>query len=166
MTRPASVSKEAFSIAGIITTVYGLEELPSNIREVACLWLLHPRLQTQECMEPIAASTILDWNARLHDGTASNGQASQGLIAVSFDQRNHGSREVDKLSNEAWRSGNPKHAQDMFSIYRTFLVVWKSRFQRVKNQQMVPPLTRLTFWPICRHIYFHMGNAQSRITSS
>lgn len=127
-TPPASVSKKVFSIAGIITTVYGLEELHSNIRDVACLWLLHPRLQTQECMEPIAASTILDWNSRLRDGAASNGQASKGLIAVSFDQRNHGSREVDKLSNEAWRSGNPRHAQDMFSIYRRSLTLWLAYF--------------------------------------
>lgn len=127
-TPPASVSKKVFSIAGIITTVYGLEELPSNIRDVTCLWLLHPRLQTQECMEPIAASTILDWNSRLRDGAASNGQASKGLIAVSFDQRNHGSREVDKLSNEAWRSGNPRHAQDMFSIYRRSSILGQAHF--------------------------------------
>lgn len=36
---------------------------------------------------------------------------------MAFDQRNHGSREVDKLANEAWKSGNPNHAQDMFSIF-------------------------------------------------
>ncbi|KAI9881526.1 MAG: hypothetical protein M1830_000089 [Pleopsidium flavum] len=114
---PAFVSRKTFSIAGIITTVYGLGELPSRIKDVTCLWLLHPRLQTQACMEPIAASTIIDWNRRLQESTAGGVQASPGLIAVSFDQRNHGSREVDKLSNEAWRSGNAKHAQDMFSIY-------------------------------------------------
>ncbi len=36
---------------------------------------------------------------------------------MAFDQRNHGSREVDKLANEAWIHGNPNHAQDMFSIF-------------------------------------------------
>jgi hypothetical protein len=40
-----------------------------------------------------------------------------GVIAVSFDQRNHGTRLVDKLANEAWRSGNDRHAQDMFSCF-------------------------------------------------
>ena len=44
----------------------------------------------------------------------------QGLIAVSFDQRNHGSRKIDELANQDWRSGNERHAQDMFSIYRLF----------------------------------------------
>lgn len=66
-------------------------------------------------MEPIAASTILAWNKRAADGKG--GKNPKALIAVSFDQRNHGSRLVDPLANEAWRQGNPRHAQDMFSAY-------------------------------------------------
>ncbi|KAI4199203.1 MAG: hypothetical protein LQ350_004759 [Teloschistes chrysophthalmus] len=62
-------------------------------------------------MAPLAAASVHHWNQ--------NGEnAKIGLISVTFDQRNHGSREVDPLSNEAWRSGNERHAQDMFSIYR------------------------------------------------
>ncbi|MCJ1371238.1 hypothetical protein MMC20_002453 [Loxospora ochrophaea] len=112
---PPAVSKKVYPIAGIRTTVYGLDELSPEIKNVACLWLLHPRLQTQACMEPIAASTIGSWNQRLRQ--MQNPGHSIGLIAVSFDQRNHGSREIDALANEAWRSGNKRHAQDMFSIY-------------------------------------------------
>ena len=114
---PHHVSKETHCIAGILTTVYGLGELPADIHNVACLWLLHPRLQTQACMEPVASSTINAWNERLRK--LKDRKGAIGLIAVSFDQRNHGSREVDKLANEAWRSGNKRHAQDMFSTYRT-----------------------------------------------
>lgn len=66
-------------------------------------------------MQPFAASTIASWNERIREGRAGPKQSPKGLIAVSFDQRNHGTREVDKLANEAWRSGNPRHAQDMFS---------------------------------------------------
>lgn len=113
---PHPVSKEAHCIAGILTTVYGLSELEADIHNVACLWLLHPRLQTQKCMEPIASSTINTWNKKLSRRKSKHG--ATGLIAVSFDQRNHGSREVDKLANEAWNSGNKRHAQDMFSAYR------------------------------------------------
>lgn len=113
---PPAVSKQTYTIAGIRTTVYGLEELPKEVKNVACLWLLHPRLQTQECMAPIAATTTTEWNKRLQNGQDKG--RSTGLIAVSFDQRNHGTREVDNLANEAWRSGNASHAQDMFSIYR------------------------------------------------
>ncbi|KAJ2985319.1 hypothetical protein NUW58_g5601 [Xylaria curta] len=42
--------------------------------------------------------------------------ATRGLIAVAFDQRNHGSRLVSSVANDAWRQGNDTHAQDMFGI--------------------------------------------------
>jgi pimeloyl-ACP methyl ester carboxylesterase len=41
----------------------------------------------------------------------------KGFIAVTFDQRNHGTRLVSKEANEAWRSGNEMHAPDMFGQY-------------------------------------------------
>jgi hypothetical protein len=68
-------------------------------------------------MAPAAAQAINHWNAR-------RGSSGKGLIAVSFDQRNHGTRNVDKMSNEAWRQGNPRHAQDMFSVYRACSALW------------------------------------------
>ncbi|KAJ5738281.1 hypothetical protein N7493_001436 [Penicillium malachiteum] len=111
--KPAAVSRQVYAIAGISVTVFGLEELRAQASEVACLWLLHPRLATQERMTDIAASTITDWNSKNQDTPT-----AKGLIAVSFDQRNHGARMVDPLANEAWRQGNPRHAQDMFSIFQ------------------------------------------------
>lgn len=65
-------------------------------------------------MAGIAQSSIADWNTRVREGRA----PAKGLIAVAFDQRNHGERLVDALGNEAWRQGNPRHAQDMFSVFR------------------------------------------------
>lgn len=112
-TKPAAVSQKVYAIAGISVTVFGLEELQSQATEVACLWLLHPRLATQERMTGIASSAITDWN-----GKNQSNPSAKGLIAVSFDQRNHGTRMVDPLANEAWRQGNSRHAQDMFSIFR------------------------------------------------
>lgn len=111
---PAAVSRRTVAVAGILTTVYGLEELPAT-KDVACLWLLHPRLQTQESMAPLACSVLTNWNSRAKQ---KDGSESLGLIAVSFDQRNHGSRQVDPVANEAWRSGDERHAQNMFSTYR------------------------------------------------
>jgi len=61
-------------------------------------------------MAPFAADFIKTWNNNPKS-------KSKGLIAVSLDQRNHGSRNVSAVTNEAWRSGNEKHAQDMFSCY-------------------------------------------------
>ena len=115
-TSPPSVSEIKFCVAGLLITVYGLEELHKDIEGVSCLWLLHPRLQDQASMQPVAFSTINAWNKHLE--TSTKGPGSQGLIAVSFDQRNHGSRIIDDMANQDWRSGNARHAQDMFSIYR------------------------------------------------
>ncbi|KAH9878153.1 hypothetical protein J1614_003370 [Plenodomus biglobosus] len=103
-----TVSATTLTIAGILVTVHGLSEIPPSVQEVACLWLLHPRLQTDKTMAPLAGQIISTYNAR---------KPSKGLIAVAFDQRNHGTRCVDKLHNKAWRDGNPRHAQDMFSCY-------------------------------------------------
>lgn len=110
------ISRQTHAVAGILTTIYGLDELPAHTStsEVACLWLLHPRLATHERMAGIAQSSIADWNAKVREGRA----PAKGLIAVAFDQRNHGSRLVDALGNEAWRQGNPRHAQDMFAVFR------------------------------------------------
>ena len=64
-------------------------------------------------MAPFAAHIISSWNNH-----KTKSKTKKGLVAVSFDQRNHGSREVSAIANEAWRSGNEQHAQDMFSCYQ------------------------------------------------
>lgn len=112
-TSTPTISRRTLTIAGLLCNIYGLDELSPSISSLACLWLLHPRLQTQECMAPIAASILGDYNARRRK----RGENGKGLIAVSLDQRNHGSRKVDARANESWRGGNERHAQDMFSIY-------------------------------------------------
>lgn len=104
---PSSVSVKTIHIAGILTDIYGLEELPPSCQTISCIWLLHPRLQQKEIMSSVANSCLTGWNQR-----ASSDR--KGLIAVAFDQRNHGTRCVHELSNEAWRQGNVYHAQDMW----------------------------------------------------
>lgn len=96
------VSWKRYNIGGILTTVYGLEELPRNADEVACLWLLHGRGDTQDSMGYTAAAMLGAWNSKR--------KASQkGLICVCFDQRNHGSRQIENLNNISWKQGNPTH---------------------------------------------------------
>jgi hypothetical protein len=102
---PPLISAKTFHIAGILTTVYGLEEVPASSKSISCLWLLHPRLQTKQIMANVASDCINDWNQRRP------ADHKVGLIAVAFDQRNHGTREVNALANEAWRQGNKSHAQ-------------------------------------------------------
>ncbi|KAJ5594527.1 uncharacterized protein N7459_000735 [Penicillium hispanicum] len=129
--RPVAVSQKVYAIAGISVTVFGLEELRSQ-EEVACLWLLHPRLATQERMTDIAASSITDWSTRNKDTPS-----AKGLIAVSFDQRNHGARMVDPLANESWKEGNPRHAQDMFSIFRELMPMHSPYQREISNADHV-----------------------------
>ena len=112
-------SKKTYCISGLLVTVYGMDELQSEKHfgdEVACLWLLHPRTEVQACMEPVAESTIHAWNTHVRNVKANS--KVLGLIAVTFDQRNHGTRQIDPRANEDWRNGNELHAQDMFSNYR------------------------------------------------
>lgn len=104
------ISTSSQDINGITCTICGLDELRKDIKELSVLWLLHPRLQTAQTMTRFAAESISAWNAR-------DSSSSRGLIAVSFDQRNHGSRQTDPLKNEAWKQGNPTHAQDMYATY-------------------------------------------------
>ncbi|GAP84595.2 putative N -aminopropylagmatine ureohydrolase [Rosellinia necatrix] len=113
MTAPASapaVSKSTLSIAGLQVDVYGLAELPAAATSVTCLWLHHPRLRRKEDMAYVADEMVSAFS------TSASAGASRGLIAVAFDQRNHGSRLASRTANDAWRQGNPTHAQDMFGI--------------------------------------------------
>ncbi|KAL1590107.1 hypothetical protein WHR41_01225 [Cladosporium halotolerans] len=107
-TRP--VSWKRFNIAGILVTVYGLDELPSNKDSVTCLWLLHGRGDTQDSMSFIAAAMIEAW-------TTNKQSSTKNLICVSFDQRNHGSRMIDNRANDSWNGGNPTHGQDMYALF-------------------------------------------------
>ena len=104
----ASISTKDFPIAGIVTTIYGLEEVSKTCKSISCLWLHHGRVDTKAYMAPIAAACINDWNKR------SGADQKIGLIAVAYDQRNHGTREVHHLPNKSWKDGNKRHAQDMY----------------------------------------------------
>lgn len=70
-------------------------------------------------MADIAARCVHAWNARLD--SQDDGQ-KRGLVALAYDQRNHGSRLVDKKGNEAWRAGNERHAMDMFGVIEGMVV--------------------------------------------
>lgn len=59
-------------------------------------------------MREIAARCVGAWN----ESTGSE-KDSRGLIALAYDQRNHGTRLVHDPANGAWREGNKTHAQDM-----------------------------------------------------
>lgn len=98
---------KVFFISGIATTVYGLEEIPEDAKTVAILWVLHGRGQNQAALAPIAVRFVRNWYENRP------AEQTMGLIAVTFDSRNHGTRLAHPKANQSWKDGNPDHAQDM-----------------------------------------------------
>ncbi len=92
------LSWRRYNIAGLLVTVYGLQELLPDVSEVTCLWLLHGRGDTQDSMGHAAAGLLGAWNQRRQPGQKS-------LIAVCIDQRNHGCRMIDNVANVSWKQG-------------------------------------------------------------
>ncbi|KAH6652937.1 hypothetical protein BKA67DRAFT_305170 [Truncatella angustata] len=111
-----NVSKTTLPIAGLHVDIYGLTELPPSAQSISCLWLHHPRLRAKEDMSTIASLALSSWHRHPSSSSSSSSSSPRGLIAVAFDQRNHGTRKISDVANQAWRQGNKTHAQDMFGI--------------------------------------------------
>ncbi|KAK0613380.1 hypothetical protein B0T14DRAFT_277931 [Immersiella caudata] len=110
-----SISMRTMPMAGLLVDVHGLEELSPFATRITCLWLHHQRLGNKERMADVAARCVAAWNERSRKSKA-KGSPERGLIALTFDQRNHGTRLVSDRGNESWNKGNETHAQDMFGI--------------------------------------------------
>ncbi|KAL2119516.1 hypothetical protein VTJ04DRAFT_6477 [Mycothermus thermophilus] len=108
---PPTVSKTTILMAGLPVDVYGLADLAPTVTLVSCLWLHHPRTRDRAHMSDIAARCVGAWN----ETGNKNASSRRGLVALAFDQRNHGHRLVSEKENGSWRDGNPTHAVDMFS---------------------------------------------------
>jgi hypothetical protein len=111
-----TLSQRIYNVGGIEAVVHGLDEIPPSTKAVSCIWLLHPRLATRDWMTALATRIIGDWNQKIKEKKA--GPNPDGLIAIGFDQRNHGGRLLQDISNQSWKDGNNLHAQDMFASYR------------------------------------------------
>ncbi|KAK4242533.1 hypothetical protein C8A03DRAFT_29295 [Achaetomium macrosporum] len=114
---PPPISLRTMQMAGLLVDVYGLSELLPTATHLSCLWLHHPRTKSKEDMGDFAARCIAAWYANVPEGGArQNLGRSRGLVALAYDQRNHGSRRVDEKANGSWRDGNAMHAVDMFGV--------------------------------------------------
>lgn len=111
------LAPKTFRISGIEVDIFGLDNLPSSCESVSCLWLLHGRLQSRDAMAATASTCIRHWNERRASSSSSSSPSActtRGLVCVSFDQRNHGTRSVGALANQAWKE-NELHALDMYT---------------------------------------------------
>ncbi|KAK1995739.1 hypothetical protein LX36DRAFT_712914 [Colletotrichum falcatum] len=120
-TPPPDVSKTTLPMSGLLCDVYGLEELVKRrASAVSCLWLHHPRLRAKEDMGDFASRVIARWEEMSSsaggNGGGGGGGGSRALIAVAFDQQNHGTRTVSPTASDSWREGNATHALDMWAM--------------------------------------------------
>ncbi|KAJ0159051.1 hypothetical protein CTA2_10398 [Colletotrichum tanaceti] len=119
-----AVSKTTLPMSGLLCDVYGLEELVAKqASTVSCLWLHHPRLRAKEDMADFACRVISQWEQTSSasesapgTGDAAGGGGGRALIAVAFDQQNHGTRTVSSTASDSWREGNATHALDMWAM--------------------------------------------------
>ncbi|ANB13126.1 hypothetical protein AWJ20_1407 [Sugiyamaella lignohabitans] len=104
-------------IGGIAVYVYGLDRIGnvSSIKTLNAVYVLHPRLGDYTYSEALA----LAWLDSYYEFSTDN---KAPLIAVTFDNRNHGKRVIDPVGNESWAISsepnkiyNELHAQDMCS---------------------------------------------------
>ncbi|KAL5611881.1 hypothetical protein BROUX41_000548 [Berkeleyomyces rouxiae] len=102
----ASASKRTMIMAGLAVDVYGLNEISPSAAQYSLLWLHHARTRDKSHMTDFANRMVATW-------TALPESQDRAVVCLAFDQRNHGSRLIDKSANKAWRDGNETHAQDM-----------------------------------------------------
>lgn len=115
---PSSLpTPKTYNIAGITVSILGLSSLPPSCTSLTILYLLHPRLQSAATMLPIGHHILTAWSTHQSSLPPTHPSRTHGLLALTFDQRNHGARLVDSIGNDSWRDGNPRHAQDMFGVY-------------------------------------------------
>ncbi|KAK7678524.1 hypothetical protein QCA50_018396 [Cerrena zonata] len=106
-----SVSKNTLLIGGLNVNVYSL---PSTFRPISVLFLLHGRTRSSADNEGVAEQLLKEISEK--DRASSS---NLDLLVVTFDHRNHGSREVNSLANIGWNEfglNNDRHAVDMYSI--------------------------------------------------
>ncbi|OWZ39271.1 hypothetical protein J010_04030 [Cryptococcus neoformans] len=93
-------------ISGLPIQVYGLHEVKESRRPLAVMIASHGRMNSKKHMK-FFAQGILGELSKKNDK-----ERLRDLIVVTFDQRNHGDRIVDKNSNLSFDE-NPKHLIDM-----------------------------------------------------
>ncbi|KAI9440092.1 Alpha/Beta hydrolase protein [Lactarius indigo] len=114
----SDIVKEILNVAGLSTNVYTRINLRDKrtSEPVVVLFFLHGRTESADQADPTARA-IFSWAA---EKEATSRETSRDFIVVTFDQRNHGKRTVDKRGNLGWSKKadqhNERHAVDMYSI--------------------------------------------------
>jgi len=106
--------KHSLVVAGLNVEVYSANDIRASKLPIAVLFFLHGRGGSTASLER-GANTIINL---VEDKRKEYSKASEELIVVTFDHRNHGTRLVSPLANNAWldEDRNHNHAIDMYAI--------------------------------------------------
>ncbi|WVO15427.1 hypothetical protein L204_103085 [Cryptococcus depauperatus] len=94
------------NIVGLELKVYGLEEIRTSDRPLVVMISCHGRMNSQKDMKYFAQGILGEISSKNRNGQY------RDLVVVTLDQRNHGTRTVDRTANLAF-DGNFRHLVDM-----------------------------------------------------
>ncbi|BGP66207.1 hypothetical protein NBRC10512v2_007605 [Rhodotorula toruloides] len=101
------------TVGGLPVHVYGLPALTvpaTSSAGLAVVFVLHGRTESHEHPSIMGIVNRLVESAR-ERRLAPDGKGAKDLLVVTFDQRNHGHRTVDRDRNLGWMEGGRKRAQ-------------------------------------------------------
>lgn len=97
-------SRTEFVLGGIRVYVYGLPPTPILDQRASILYMAHQRTRTYKVTEGMAQEILHQYRSR------EPAQLKETLLAVTFDMRGHGEREISREANLTWKDGNEQHA--------------------------------------------------------
>ncbi|GAA5962746.1 hypothetical protein JCM3765_006189 [Sporobolomyces pararoseus] len=106
---PQTSTPANLTVGGLPVHVYGLDQLsPTSIKKpLSVLFLLHGRFgAASDKLIGTFASTLLTPPIGFTE------ERKKDLIVVTFDQRNHGHRTVEREKNFGWKEGGKKRAAE------------------------------------------------------
>lgn len=110
-----AVAHQRINIGGIHTVVYNLEAAKRSDLPITVLIATHGRGEDQFGLTKLVEGTYKKIN-ELENQAGNSGKKKRELIIVTLDQRNHGERKVDDISNQGFEA-NDRHAVDMCAMY-------------------------------------------------
>ncbi|PWZ02485.1 hypothetical protein BCV70DRAFT_168376 [Testicularia cyperi] len=124
------ISRTTYDLAGLPVNVFGVDELtPAPARASApsppgvCVVIhMHGRLGKAADDEGIARqmydriSREKETYRTQQDSTGQEAGETKDVLIVTFDARNHGYRLTNPAGQKDWKSGNPRHAMDLYGM--------------------------------------------------
>lgn len=107
------MTPHTITVGGLPVHVYGLPALTvpaTSSAGLAVVFVLHGRTESHEHPSIMGIVNRVVESAR-ERRLAPDGKGAKDLLVVTFDQRNHGHRTVDRDRNLGWMEGGRKRAQ-------------------------------------------------------